>query len=212
MRKIFNLLLFCCCVALLLAACSSQYDTGGTVQIQQPISPLSCIAVLPAIASVGKDETVVYAEAQSLESGAAYATEVIEDELKGKSGLRFLSARQVSSLVPEYSVGTAGTVTAIWQKLHCDGVLLTAVHQFHQREGTEYAVDSPAAVKFQMELHETRSGNILWTADFREEQESFLGNILTFNKVRKRGFKWVDAEQLMAQGIKERLASCPYLQ
>ena len=52
---------------------------------------------------------------------------------------------------------------------------------------------------------------MLWTADFRETQESLLDNILTYNKAQSRGFKWVTVEQLVEQGVKDRLATCPYL-
>ncbi|MCP4340486.1 MAG: hypothetical protein GY799_16755 [Desulfobulbaceae bacterium] len=210
-KKIISLILLYGCVVLLLSACSSKSENEGDRQVQAAVEPLSCIAVLPARTSVDQDETVVYAEAQSLEQGATYATGIIKDELKGNPKVRILSSNQIAALVPEISGGISGTVAALGQKLNCDGVLLTTVRRYTQREGTEYSADSPAAVDFDMVLRDSGSGNVLWSADFREKQQSFLSNIFSFTKAKSRGFKWITVEELMEQGIKERLDECPYL-
>lgn len=199
-------ILACVC----LASCSSLPDGGGK-QVQAPLKPLSCIAVLPATTSVDKDDTIKYDEARSLEKGAAYATSVISTELGDNPEVRILNAAQVSTMIPEVSGGISGTVAVLGKKVNCDGVMLTTIRRYKQREGTEMAVDSPASVNFKISLRHADSGAILWAADFRETQESFLSNIFSFDKMQKRGFKWVSAEQLMEQGLKERLAECPYL-
>ncbi len=167
--------------------------------------------MLPASVSVGKAETVDYEQAKSLEKGASFATDVIRAELKDNSKVRILNSNQVASLVPEISGGISGTVSALGQKLKCDGVLLTTIRRYQQREGSEYAVDSPASVDLSMVLVNSQNGNALWSAEIREKQESFMENIFSFAKAKKRGFKWVSVEQLMEQGIKERLSECPYL-
>ena len=181
------------------------------MKAQKSLVPLSCIVVLPAGTSVDQDETIGYGKAQSLIKGAEYATDVMQGVLQGNPKVHLLSSNQLGSLVPGISGGISGTVAALGQKLNCDGVLLTTVRQYRQREGTEYSADSPASVDFFMELRHSTDGNILWSADYREEQESFMSNIFSFSKAKKRGFKWVTAEQLMEQGIKERLDDCPYL-
>lgn len=211
-KDTFRLLLFYTCAVLLLSSCTAQSGSEDSGEMQAPIQPLSCIAVLPAGTSVDKDETIGYAKAQSLEEGAAYATDVLDRELRGNPKVRIISSYQLDSLVSDVSGGRSGTVAALGQKLKCDGVLLTTVSRYQQREGTDYSADSPAAVDFSMVLRHSEKGNILWSADYREEQESLLSNIFTFGKAQKRGFKWVTVEQLMDQGIKERLGDCPYLQ
>lgn len=210
-EKLSKILLTCSCVVLLLASCSANLGSGGG-QVQAPLEPLSCIAVLPAGTSVDKDDTIGYEKARSLEKGADFATEIMARELGGNPKVRMLSSGQVASLVPEVSGGLSGTVSAIGKKVDCDGVLLTTVRRFKQREGTEYASEEPASADLHMALMHSRTGAVLWAADFRETQESFLDNILSYDKMQSRGFKWVSVEQLVEQGIKERLATCPYLQ
>jgi hypothetical protein len=194
-----------------MASCSSTSGNRGNNQEKASFVPLSCIAVLPAGTSVSEDEKIEIDEAHSLEKGAAYATEVMRNELKDHPDVRIMSSNEVSSLIPEISGGQIGTVIALGQKTNCDGVLLTTVYRYKQREGTEYAADSPASVNFSVVLRHTKNGNVLWSADFREKQQSFLSNIFSFTQAKKRGFKWISVEELMEQGIKERLNDCPYL-
>lgn len=175
------------------------------------MEPLSCIIVLPASTSVDKDDTINFEEAQSLEKGAAFSTTVITQELDGNPKVRIVNNNQVSTLIPEISGGLSGTVSALGKKLNCDAVLITTVRRFKQRIGSDYASDSPASADLNMVLRHSGSGAVLWSADFRETQESFLKNIFSYDKMKSRGFKWITVEQLVEQGIKERLANCPYL-
>lgn len=202
-------------VALLTIGCfsgCSSVQTGGGKQVQAPLKPLSCIAVLPATTSVDKDDTIMYNEARSLEKGAAYATSVIAVELRENPKVRILNAAQVSAMAPEVSGGIAGTVAVLGDRVNCDGVMLTTIRRYKEREGSELAVDAPASINFKISLRHAESGSVLWAADYRETQESLLSNLFSFSKMQKRGFKWISAEQLLEQGLKERLAECPYLQ
>ena len=191
-------------------ACSSQSANDDGLQAQASFVPLSCIAVLPASTSVDKDETINYEKAQAPRKGSCLChrghAAAAAGQTKGTHRKRTSSWRRYG---PDISGGISGTVAALGQKLNCDGVLLTTVRQYRQRQGTEYSADAPAAVDFFMVLRHSTDGNILWSADFREEQQSVLSNIFSFSKAKSRGFKWVTVEQLMEQGIKERLEELP---
>ena len=176
------------------------------------MAPLSCIAVLPAVSAADQVDQLSAEQRRSLDAGANFATGVVSRQVGDHAKVRLVSASQAASFSPERSRGVYGMVAAVGQQVGCDGVLSTTVRRFQQRQGTEYAVDEPASVEFTMTLVQANSGRVLWTADFQETQESFLDNILTYEKMQSRGFKWVSVEQLMEQGIGERLATCPYLQ
>lgn len=203
-------LILSCCAFFLLASCSANLGSDKG-HVQAPLKPLSCIAVLPAGTSVDRQASTLYEETGALERGADFITEIMARELQGNPKVRLLTASQVATLAPEISGGVTGMVATIGNKVNCDAVLLTKVRRFKQREGTEYAVDEPASADFEMALLHSGTGAVLWTADYRETQESLLENILTYNKAEKRGFKWVTVEQLVDQAVKDRLASCPYL-
>lgn len=150
-------------------------------------------------------------QANSLGKGAVFATEILARELGTNPKVRVVTANHAAALTPEVSGGIFGMVSAIGKKVGCDGVLVTTVRRFKQREGTEFASDDPASADVHMALIHASSGAVLWAADFRETQESLLDNVLTFDKAQTRGFKWISVEEMLDQGITERLAACPYL-
>ena len=200
-----------CLIILTLTSCSSK-NGGSSQDVQAPVQPLSCIAVIPAVTSVDKDDTVRYEEARLLEKGASYATTVLVDELSGNAKVRLINSAMMSDAVREVSGGVSGTIKALGEKVNCEGVLITTVRRFVQRDGTELAVDTPASADFKMVLRHAPTGAMLWSADFQETQEPLLSNIFSYSKAQKRGFHWVTAEELLQQGLTQRLAECPYLQ
>ena len=198
-------------LCLLVFGLTSCATMNGGKEVQAPIQPLSCIAVLPAVTSVDKDDTISYEDARLLEKGAAHATSYMADELSRNPKVRLINSAQMSQAVKEVSGGLSGTIAALGEKMNCDGVLITTIRRYVQRDGTQLAVDTPASADFMMVLRHAPTGTMLWTADFQETQEPLLSNIFSYNKMQKRGFHWVTAEELLEQGIKLRLDDCPYL-
>ncbi len=145
------------------------------------------------------------------EKGAAHATSFMADKLSGNSKVRMINSAQMSHAVNEVSGGFSGTIAALGEKVNCEGVLITTIRRYVQRDGTELAVDTPASADFEMVLRHAPTGAMLWSADFQETQEPLLSNIFSFNKMQKRGFHWVTAEELLEQGLQQRLDECPYL-
>lgn len=193
-----------------LSSCSNK--KAADADVQPPVQPLSCIAVIPAVTSVDKDDTVRYEEARLLERGAAHATSFLADQLSGNPKVRLINSAQMSASISEVSGGMSGTIKVLGEKVNCDGVLITTVRRYIQRDGTQLAVDTPASADFKMVLRHAPTGAMLWSADFQETQEPLLSNIFSYSKAQKRGFSWITAEELLEQGLKERLDECPYLQ
>lgn len=198
-----------CLLVLSLSSCSTMKSGGEGVQA--PVQPLSCIAVIPAVTSVDKADTISYEDARLLEKGAAHATSYMADQLSGNPKVRLINSAEISHAVKEVSGGISGTIAALGETVNCEGVLITTIRRYVQRDGTELAVDAPASADFKMVLRHAPTGTMLWSADFQETQEPLLSNIFSYNKMQKRGFHWVTAEELLEQGLKLRLDDCPYL-
>ena len=62
-----------------------------------------------------------------------------------------------------------------------------------------------------MRLVNTRDGGVLWQSMFKETQQSLMSNLMSFDKAESRGFKWITVEELVRQGINEKIEECPYL-
>jgi len=195
------------CGMLMLAGCAM---SPGEKEVQGPMTPLSCIAVPPAGNRVDNDQTIAYDEAKKLEKGAAFASSILVRELADNPKVRIISQSQMATIMSGVTGGLHGSVALLGEKVNCDGVLLTTVRKFEQREGTDLAVDAPASADLNLVLYHAPTKKVLWTAEYRETQESFLSNILSFDKMQNRGFKWVTVEQMVDEGLSEKLKQCPY--
>ncbi len=167
--------------------------------------------MLPTATPVDTDKKMGYAEAENLQKGAVFMDKVIADELRDYPGSRLLNAAQVEGLSTEITGSRMDMIKKIGKKLKCDAILLSTITRFQQRQGGEYAANYPASAAFTMELVNVQDGRVLWRGNFDETQESLLSNLLSFGKAQSRGFKWITVEELVRQGIHERLSSCPYI-
>ena len=200
-----------CSLLALLASCSTR-SGGQTAEAEKQIRSLSSIVVLPAEIATGKETTGETGDDENLRKGAAFVDLTMAEELQDFSKVRVLSRQQIEDLMKEGNAADAvDVIDHLGRVLHSDAVLQTTIFRYRQREGGEYAAEAPASASFQMRLVEVKTKAVLWSADFDETQESLLSNILAFNKAQGRGFKWVSVENLVRQGIKERIAECPYL-
>jgi hypothetical protein len=207
-RFIMKVCLFCCAVVMLSSCAGNQDNTGKNPEVRR----LNCLIVLPAAPSAAQEKKMDAEEIKSLRKGAAFVDGVLAEQLNNFPGARLLTAAQVEGFGPEISGNRIGLLKMIGRELKCDVVLLSSISRFHQREGGEFAADFPASAAFTMELVRIDDGRVIWKGSFDETQESLLSNLLSFGKAQDRGFKWVTVEELVRQGVKDRLSACPYLE
>ncbi len=204
-----NICLFCC-VVVLFSSCSWLQESNNNQEAKN-VQKLSCLIVLPTETPVNSDKKIDFTEAKNLQTGANFMDGVIAQELKDFPGSRLLNASGLEGL----TIGIVGNkmemIKKIGKELKCNAILTTSITRFHQREGGEFGADSPASAAFTMTLTRVNDGKVLWRGNFDETQESLLSNLLSFGKAQSRGFKWITVEDLVRQGIHERLSTCPYL-
>ena len=162
----------------------------------------------PVMAGPQSSDALTYQNAAKLEKGAGFLDEQLKNALKGHDTVRFLSNRQLTSLLPENEMTQAALLRSIYSELKCNAVLVTSLSRYVQRVGGDYGADSPASVAFSMKLYDTSDGSLIWSATFDETQQSLMSNIMSAHKY---GLKWLTAEELATLGIDEKVAQCPYL-
>ncbi len=190
-------------VLFLLAGCAApagKEDGGDIVAID-------CVAVLPVTPL--QEASLSGQDMAALQQGSAYATRVMAGELANNPKVQLVGGDE-EMLDVTGSRERLERLVAIGERSGCQAVLLTSMQRFHQRQGGEMAVESPASAAFTMTLIQLPSGAVLWTGDYTETQQSFLANILS-GKMGQRGFRWITVEELVRQALEERLAACPYL-
>ena len=207
----FLQLLAICAIITVLSACGLKQTLPTEQERQEAQVRVPCILVLPVETTVNKDASMSYSDAAVLESGAEFMDSVLAEELIGRNNVRVLSERQLTSPIPSDSAAQLTLIRNIGSQLKCGAVLITSLIDYRQRQGGSYGAESPASAAFAMKLVNTRDGRVLWQSMFRETQQSLMSNLLSFSRAESRGFKWITVENLVRQGIVEKIEECPYL-
>ncbi len=190
----------------LLAACSQPPVLGDREEMQ--IEPIDCVVALPVVISADKPSAVI--QSQELEKGAGYIDNMMAVFAGSNRKIHLPDTTDLPSLSSGINKGKFGFIAALGERSGCRAVLYITLRQFRQRQGTEMAVGQPASAAFEMTLLEVPSARVLWASEFRETQQPFLANIFS-SKMGSRGLRWITVEELVRQGLEERLAACPYL-
>lgn len=177
---------------------------------QDEIVPLSCVVVMPTkvpyeYAAKSREDS------NDLRSGALFLEDTLRQKLQDSKVSRIIDPSQLRNQAHDLSGGTYKALQIIGEQEQCEAALLSTISRFSKRQGGEYAVDEPASAAFDLKLIDTKTGRNLWMSSFNETQVSLLSNLLSFNKARSRGFKWITVEELVARGAQEKLQKCAYL-
>lgn len=194
--------------SLLLLSCGGKTTTSSTSD--QDITPLSCVVVLQTQTPY-KEKSRGADNIEDLQAGVDFLDKNILSELKDSKVTRIIETSQIRPMVEEVYGGKLGALRELGEKAGCNGILITTLSQFRERQGGELAVDSPASAAFEIQLVEADSGHSLCMSTFNETQSSLLENVFSFSKAKSRGFKWITVRELASQGLKETLRVCPYL-
>ena len=104
---------------------------------------------------------------------------------------------------------TREMVCEVGRRMGVDGVVAGHVYRFRNRVGKAFSVDTPASVAFDVHLLQVSEKKILWSGRCDETQKALSDNLFDFNKFVKRGFAWVTAEKLAADGLDKALETFP---
>lgn len=210
MRNISGIVIVALFFALFFSACSGKMG-DQTEEKAVTLQPLTGIVVMPTV--ITKEALGPMDKAGlSLDRVAGFVDGVIGAELGKNEKVHIVTEGQLDALLTGAAGGRLAQMKALGAKLDANAVLDITVTRFHERDGSDLSVNSPASAAFEMVLTHVESGMVLWAASFDETQEALSSNLLSIGKVRSRGFKWITVEELVRQGVKERLADCPYLQ
>lgn len=86
---------------------------------------------------------------------------------------------------------------------NADTVFYTRISRYIERKGSELGVFQPASVSFNAELYEVQSGKMLWRYYYSETQQPLLHDVSKIRKFVERGARWVTADELMREGIRQ---------
>ncbi|WP_417911569.1 hypothetical protein [Candidatus Electronema sp. TJ] len=192
-------------VLLAFAAGGCAGTTSGPDKDKLPEFRLSCAAALPAAQAGAASRQ----PAETLIEGVSVLNQQLRDYFGGRTDIRLISAEEAGDAGgPRTSLAAA---KAAAEKVGCNAILETSLSRYKERLGGEYTAKEPAAVGFSYRLLALPEGTVLCRGSFDEEQEPLMNNLLKFRQSAENGFKWVTAERLLEQSLRERLDACVFL-
>jgi hypothetical protein len=90
-----------------------------------------------------------------------------------------------------------------------DAVLIGQVYRWQDRVGTDYGIEKPASVAFDLSLVRPSDGAILWRGNYDKTQKSLFENLFDLNTYIKSGGRWLTAKELAGFGLEHLLAEMP---
>lgn len=169
------------------------------------------IAVLPPAAGAGQKANAPF----TAPVGTPRASEREAPELLARQvylAMAGLANWQIvsESEVREIDTGGAGSdavrMKRVGEMVYADAVITGTVLRFRERVGEEWGAKSPASVAFTLELVDVRRGDIVWSARFDETQKSLSENLMGVFQIGERGLRWLNAEELSSEGVKQAVA------
>lgn len=207
-----NRIIFCVyiCFFLGLSACSTH--RASDTKEASVLPPVSCVAVLPTLASVSDTGALSKTDGRNLEEGSVFLDSVLLEELGDRSEFKVLSENQLDAMLSNPWRGKTRQLKDLGQATGCGAVLEINISRYRHRVGGQMSAETPASVAFSMQLLGVKTGTVLWSTSFDETQKPLFEDIFSFSTAEKRGFKWLSAQELCRDGVDSRLAEFPYFQ
>jgi hypothetical protein len=191
---------------------------AGCARVEEPVSVtldpavvVTCIAVFPAQSAVDFDQTVSTAESRTLQEGVQTLNVLLREQLQNAGKFLFLTEAMVDAIDDQSGVIDQSSLKYIANRTSCNLVMKTTLSQYKHRIGGQFGAREPAAVTFSYRLYEAETGRVLCHGRFDERQQSVMENLFSLGKARSRGLTWITAEEMLREGLREKLGQCPYL-
>lgn len=106
-------------------------------------------------------------------------------------------------------MGAVEIVEEVGKTFGTDAVLGGNVFRWRDRRGSDYAVDVPASVAFDLWLVRSSDGAVLWKGSYDKTQQSLMENLFDYSTFAESNGKWLTAEKLAMIGLKKLLEEMP---
>ena len=143
-------------------------------------------------------------------------TDILYNRVAAEKGYGLVSPDQAklvfSSIIrsnENVAISPIEVLQEVGNTFKADAVLTGYIYRWREREGTDYAVNRPASVAFDLHLISPAEGTTLWKAKFDETQRSLLENVFDVSTFFESKGKWLTVEKLAMLGLQKMLAEMP---
>jgi len=108
-------------------------------------------------------------------------------------------------LFQSITIGIKDMLQKTGKSFSSDAVLFGYIYRWTERVGTEYSVEIPASVAFDLHLVSTDTNSILWKDSFKKTQLSLSENLFDLSTFIKSRGKWLTAKELAHIGLESMI-------
>ncbi|MBW1733619.1 MAG: hypothetical protein JRJ09_02080 [Deltaproteobacteria bacterium] len=145
-----------------------------------------------------------------------WLTERLFDMLAAQRRWGLIPPGQARGAMENFLASDAGTgstplklIQDVGKTFRADAVLTGQVYRWRERVGSDFGVESPASVAFDLSLIRSSDGAILWRGNYDKTQQSLMENIFDFKTYMKGKGLWLRARGLAQLGLDKMLAEMP---
>lgn len=153
----------------------------------------------------------VFTTGEVAENAADMLTEHLFILLKDRKDIELIPSSQAQGVMSGLLAGSKKE----WQErelqleigraLNADAIFAGYIYRFRERVGTQYSVELPASVAFDIHLIRVKDGRVLWSAHLDETQQPLSDNLFRLNLFLKRRAKWITAKEMAISGLEDML-------
>ena len=140
--------------------------------------------------------------------------EYLTDGLKFSEGCVVIPPEEVRGVYQRISTGSMDispleVLQKVGGEVGADGVVAGYLFCYRERKGLDYAAEKPASVAFCIHLVRVADGVTVWKGIFDKTQSSLMENILDIIPFLRGGGRWMTADELSREGMREILQDFP---
>jgi len=153
----------------------------------------------------------VFTTGEVAEGAAAMLTEHLFILLKDRKDIELIPSSQAQGVLSGLLAGSKKELLEqdlqleIGRVLNADAIFVGYIYRFRERVGTQYSVDLPASVAFDIHLIRVKDGRVLWSAHFDETQQPLSDDLFRLKLFLKRKAKWITAKEMAISGLEDML-------
>jgi hypothetical protein len=153
----------------------------------------------------------VFTTGEVAEGAAAMLTEHLFILLKDRKNIELIPSSQAQGVMSGLLAGSNKELLErdlqleIGRSLNADAIFIGYIYRFRERVGTQYSVDLPASVAFDIHLIRVKDGRVLWSAHLDETQQPLSDDLFRLKIFLKRKAKWITAKEMAISGLEDML-------
>jgi hypothetical protein len=153
----------------------------------------------------------VFTTGEVAEGATAMLTEHLFILLKDRKDIELIPSSQAQGVLSGLLAGSKKELLErdlqleIGRVLNADAIFVGYIYRFRERVGTQYSVDLPASVAFDIHLIRVKDGRVLWSAHFDETQQPLSDDLFRLKLFLRRKAKWITAKEMAISGLEDML-------